>query len=611
MKPALLTFVLILIIGGLALASPAPAVYAASGSASPPSGGPGTRIHFTASGFTPGERVDLWATPPGGAARPRYPSVVADAAGALVWSWDIAPGDPNGDWTMSARGINSNIVLTIPFTVNGSAPLPDPIRVSPDSGPPGTVFSFQASGLTPGRRVGAWLIDPAGTSRDLVPGKDPNLVANGDGQLSWTWSAPADAVGGTWRMVVRDLGANRELSVGFSIIAPAAPAPERSVTPPSGAPGTVFTVTVGGFTPGEQVGSWLTTPDGRAIDASPYLIADRNGVVTWRWASPASAQAGTWQAVSRGRDSGVEVALPFSVGGTNPAPAGPPAPGGSVTPGSGAPGTIFSFSVSGFARSEEVGYWPTQPDGTVEDARRTPVRADGDGRVTLHWEAPARAQAGTWTMTFRGLESRREGRVEFTIVVAPLPPASVSPLSGPPGTLFTFQASGFNPIERLDTWLERPDGTVIAGPTGVRANRSGAVSWTWTAPANAIGGQWTMVAQGKDTRQIERISFTITDGAPPVSPTQVTPEVGSIGTTFSFSASGFKVDELVGYWLNRPDGTIERFDRELRADASGTIRWTYTVPAGAPTGFYVMAVRSSQSDEVDNDVSYTIRFEVR
>jgi len=605
------TLTLVLILGALALSSLAPTARAASGSASPTVAGPGTRIHFTATGFTPGERVDLWASPPGGATRPRYPSVFADAGGAIVWSWDVAPGDPNGEWTMTARGVTSNVLLAIPFTVTGSNPLPDPISVAPTSGAPGTTFEFRASGLTPGRRVAAWLVEPGGASRDLVPGKDPNLVPDASGELRWRWTAPGDARGGMWQMVVRDLHTSREIIARFAIIAPDAPAPERSVAPPSGAPGTVFTVTIGGFTPGEQVGSWLTTPDGRAVDATPYLIANRNGVVTWRWASPASAQAGTWQAVSRGRDSAVEVAIPFTVTGANPAPAGPPAPVGQVTPPAGTPGATFTFVVTGFNSIEEVGYWPTRPDGTVDDTKRTPVRANGDGSVTLTWQAPARAPSGAWTMTFRGLESRRETRVAFVIAADPPPTATVTPLSGPPGTTFTFQARGFNAIERIDTWLERPDGAIVVGPTEVRANPDGTVTWTWTAPASSIGGQWVMVARGKDTRKTERIGFSITNGAPPAPLARVTPEEGSIGTTFTFSASGFKDGEFAGYWLNRPDGSIERFDRELRADANGTIVWTYTVPQGAQRGLYVMAIRSSQNDNVDNDVSYAIRFVVR
>jgi hypothetical protein len=119
-----------------------------------------------------------------------------------------------------------------------------------------------------------------------------------------------------------------------------------------------------------------------------------------------------------------------------------------------------------------------------------------------------------------------------------------------------------------------------------------------------------MVAQGQDSGRVEQIGFSITDGAPQTPPASVTPERGGAGTSFSFTASGYEYGERVGYWLSRPDGTIERFDKELRADKDGRVSWSYTVPEGAPAGIYVMAARSSQSDDVDNDVSHAIRFSV-
>jgi hypothetical protein len=365
-----------------------------------------------------------------------------------------------------------------------------------------------------------------------------------------------------------------------------------------------------GFTPGEQVGSWLVSPGGQSLDATAYMIADGKGAVTWRWTSPASAQTGAWQAVTHGRDSRVEVVLPFTVSGSNPAPITPQTAAGSVSPSSGAPDSSFTFTLTGFRRTEQVYYWPTQPDGTVETTRREPIKTDGDGRAVLAWKAPERAQNGTWTMTFRGQHSNSEVRVTFSIAATATAQASVSPPSGAPGTTFTFQADGFNVIERLDTWLEQPDGARILGPKDARADGAGHVEWTWTAPADALGGAWTMVAQGQDTGRVERIGFTITDAAPQAPAASVTPERGRVGTTFTFTASGFVSGERVGYWLTRPDGSIESFDRELPVDRDGRITWTYTVPQGAQTGIYIMAARSSQNDDVDNDVSYGIRFTV-
>jgi hypothetical protein len=91
----------------------------------------------------------------------------------------------------------------------------------------------------------------------------------------------------------------------------------------------------------------------------------------------------------------------------------------------------------------------------------------------------------------------------------------------------------------------------------------------------------------------------------------VSPESGGPGTTFTFTADGYKEGERVGYWLNLPDGTVLRFDHELTGDSKGRVVWSWTAPANAPRGAYTMAARSSQSDKFDNDVAYEIRFTVQ
>lgn len=590
-------------------AAPSPAA-AASGDADPREAAPGTRIHFTAAGFQPGERVDFWATPPSGPTRPRYPSVQADGRGAVLWSWDVAAGDPSGGWTMSARGIRSDLVLAIPFAVVGSRPAPERITVAPAGGGPGTTFAFTAADLTPSSRVGAFLIAPDGATRDLVPGEGPGLVADRDGRLAWSWTAPADVRGGAWQMVARDIASARELVVGFSVAGAAPATPDRSVAPAAGAPGTTFVVTVGGFEPGEQVGSWLTAPRGASVDGVPYMRADAAGRVQWRWPSPAGAESGRWLAVTRGEASAREVAIPLTVGGSNPAPAGPPPPAGVVAPASGAGGDTFTFSISGFAGGEQVGYWATRPDGSVEETPRKPVTASPTGGVVVTWQAPARPQGGQWSMTFRGLRTRREERVSFAVAAAAQAGSAVSPPAAGPGTAFTFTVGGLRGGEAIETWLEAPDGRRVDSPSDARADARGVATWGWTAPGDALGGAWTAVTRGRDSGRVERLSLTVVGGAAPMAPAEVTPARGAAGTTFRFRATGYKEGERVGYWLNLPDGTIVAFERDLRADDDGVVTWSYTVPPGAQRGLYMMAARSSQNDEIVNDVSYTLRFVV-
>ncbi|MEI8166366.1 MAG: hypothetical protein WCG26_08305, partial [Chloroflexales bacterium] len=347
-----LRMLLLLTVVGLSVGVAASVAAAASGSAWPQTASPGVRVHFSATGFTPNERVDFWASAPNGRAYPRYPSVNADPSGAVVWSWDVAAGAINGAWAMSARGISSDSLLTIPFSVTGSSAVASTLTVTPASAPPDTSFTFHDTGLTPGILVSAWLVDPAGASRDLVPGKDPNLVPDASGELIWSWLAPRDTVGGTWQLVVRDGATHDEQRVSFRIEMPAR-APIRTLTPPNGAPGTRFTVTVDGFTPGEQVGSWLVAPDGRSFNATPYMLADGQGAVTWRWDSPSGAQAGTWQAVTHGTRSAVEVVLRLTITGNNAAPSiTPQTASGSVSPTSASAGASFTFTINGFSQVE-------------------------------------------------------------------------------------------------------------------------------------------------------------------------------------------------------------------------------------------------------------------
>lgn len=500
---------LLLALVGLGLGStPSIAAASASGSADPTTTAPGARVHFTA-GFSPGERIDLWVSGPGGLTRTRYPAVYADANGSALWSWDVAASDPAGAWTMSARGVTSGIVLTIPFAVSGAGSATSSLAVTPDSGEPGAVFSFHTAGLTPGAAAGVWLITPNGASQDLVPGVDPGLVADASGALSWSWTTPTTAAGGRWQMVVRDGATGVEQTIAFTIVA-SQPAPVRSVAPASGAAGTTFIVAVGGFTPGEQVGSWLAGPDGTSVDGTPYLIADGQGTATWRWTSPASAQAGAWRAVTKGATSGVEVQLAFTVTGSNAATSTTQTARAAVSPTSATPGATLTFTLDGFAKTEQVAYWPTRPDGAVDTTRRTPISVDGAGHATLSWQIPGDAQAGSWTMTFEGLISDQVVTVPFVVDSVQQSAAGVNPTSGAPGTSFSFTAAGFNVIERLDTWLERPDRNLVVGPTSVRANGDGVATWTWTAPAGAPAGTYVMAARSSQSDGVDNdVSYAL------------------------------------------------------------------------------------------------------
>ena len=606
----LLLALLALLVAALGSAIPA---RAASGNASPSQAQAGQRVNFSASGFTAGEPIDLWITFPNSSIQPRYPAIEADGSGNALWSWDVPASAPNGSYNAAGRGTRSGSLVGIGFNVVGSSPAQAPASsVSPTRGAPTTTFTFSAAGFKPNEKAAAWVSDPAGRDRDIAAEYDPNFAADASGTLTWRYTAPADAPGGQWFGRARGNESGYQVAISFTVEAPPAAQPSRTVTPSQGPQGTTFTVSVAGLKPNEEVGSWLNQPNGQRRDATPYLKADDIGGVVWSWTSPADAPAGRWQAVTRGKVSGSEVVLDFTVTGSNqPTPA--PSASGSVSPSSGPIGTQLAFRTEGFYPGETVAYWPTGPDG-VPLANGDDLIADASGRVSFSWTVPPRALPGQWFVTARGDSTRREAIIPFTVSPSAASPVlSASPVSAGPSTTFTFTANGYNDGERLDVWIEGPGSRRYDILEGAKADKKGTVTWKWTAPADAVGGSWAAVGRGQDTKLTLRGSFIIVRDAPPPASgpsASVSPARGGPGTTFTFTANGYERGERIGYWFTAPDRSIVRIDQEATGDRDGKVTITWIAPANAQRGAWTLAMRSSQSDGVGNDVSYVIPFTI-
>jgi hypothetical protein len=158
-----------------------------------------------------------------------------------------------------------------------------------------------------------------------------------------------------------------------------------------------------------------------------------------------------------------------------------------VTPSSGNPGGTFQVLGEGFQAGERVIIWVTYPDQAIRPLGNVPA-ADGNGSIS-HADIyvtidKRRSPKGYYYVTAQGLSTGRIGIGVFTIGVAPPPPprapasitpgdpnrlgivihpaltprgpGSITPLATAPGGAFTFNASGFDPNERIGVWLTRP-----------------------------------------------------------------------------------------------------------------------------------------------------------
>jgi hypothetical protein len=166
-----------------------------------------------------------------------------------------------------------------------------------------------------------------------------------------------------------------------------------------------------GFTSGERVSMWFTTPREFVLGGG-FGHASSDGRFSRSFAVPADAIGGMWWATAYGEQSRTPVMTTFIVWGREAAEAGLQA---GVQPPRGPAGTTFAFAATGFDRTERVSYWINAPDGAVVDAYEREVRPNGDGRVDLTWQAPGDARSGTWVLTVQGVKSGTARGIPFEI----------------------------------------------------------------------------------------------------------------------------------------------------------------------------------------------------
>jgi len=196
---------------------------------SPPEAPAGSRFEFYSLGFDDGERVGYWLNAPDGGivGDDEDYFVIANDEGRAAWEWESPEDAMSGTWTMVAYGEESEYQVVFLFQIYplditpDMTPTEEPMPVeqpspqaipsagpvdtsvdanmSPVEGSAGTTFEFYSYGFDSGERVGFW----ANAPDDTVESNDETyfVYANDEGRASWSWSAPEDAMPGTWTLV--------------------------------------------------------------------------------------------------------------------------------------------------------------------------------------------------------------------------------------------------------------------------------------------------------------------------------------------------------------------------------------------------------------------------
>jgi hypothetical protein len=140
---------------------------------SPTSGGVGTKETASASGFEPGETIDVYFN---GVV---VASCVASASGSCASVFTI-PSEPTGDYPVTARGVKSGLKASKTFHQNVAT-----LSLSPGIGLAGTEVVATASGFAAGETVVV-------AFNGLAPGSTCVLDANERAaRMGWPWAARA------------------------------------------------------------------------------------------------------------------------------------------------------------------------------------------------------------------------------------------------------------------------------------------------------------------------------------------------------------------------------------------------------------------------------------
>ncbi len=194
-------------------------------------------------------------------------------------------------------------------------------------------------------------------------------------------------------------------------------------------------------------------------------------------------------------------------------------------------------------------------------------------------------QEGTYYVRVYGVGGAFDASRIYGLAVAAVgvaPQVSVSPVSGPQGTLFNQPGSGFTSNGGVTLHFRKPDGTEY--PTAHEtANGGGSYSHSYQSGSSNPIGQYQYWAID-DTTGISSntFNFSITALTPQVS---VSPVSGPQGTLFSQPGSGFTPNGGVTLHFRKPDGTEYPTTPET-ANSNGSYSHSYQSGSSNPIGQY-------------------------
>src|SRR3972149_5642479 len=407
------------------------------------------------------------------------------------------------------------------------------LSISPTSGPAGTPVHATGSGFTLGSFVYIYF-DGSNTGY--------GSTADSSGNIDFNFYVPISAVG-DHTVAAIDPTTNQAPSQTFTVTTPT-----FSISPTSGPVGTLVHATGSGFAPSNFVYIYF---DGS--NTGYGSTADAAGNIDFNFYVPISAVG----------DHTVAAIDPT----TNQAPSQTftvTTPTFSISPTSGPVGTLVHATGSGFAPSNFVYIYF---DGSNTGYGST---ADSSGNIDFDFYIPASTVGDHTVQAIDGYNNQAPSQT-FTVTT---PTFSISPTSGPVGTLVHATGSGFAPSNFVYIYF---DGSNTG--YGSTADSSGNINFDFYIPASTVGDH-TVQAIDPTTNQAPSQTFTVTTPTFSISPTS-----GPVGTLVHATGSGFTLGSFVYIYF---DGSNTGYGST--ADAAGNIDFNFYVPISAVGDHTVAAI---------------------
>ncbi|HEY1013860.1 MAG TPA: hypothetical protein VGE07_14210 [Herpetosiphonaceae bacterium] len=203
-----------------------------------------------------------------------------------------------------------------------------------------------------------------------------------------------------------------------------APAPVSARVRPSNCDveGTLFEMDFFGFQPNEEVGLWLTAPDGEIVGTRTTVNIGPSGRLSGFPFPTEAGDAGTWQWTMQGTTSQhlsvvyVKV-LPKTAGGKRCSGTLPAPQNGTIAPACVNGPTTVTITGRGFTPGEEIGYYATEPSQAVYDLSEIfdeKLYADDEGTFGIQIGFTGRGlEPGAYAFTFEGTQSGNKTIVYF------------------------------------------------------------------------------------------------------------------------------------------------------------------------------------------------------